>query len=58
MKITLPVGYDCKEVLGMHEGKHGILEGVEDLDELFGDDEHKEKSDKTRREHEHEHSHL
>ena len=27
----------------MHEGKHGILDGLEDMDELFGvDDEEKE----------------
>ncbi len=24
----------------MHEGKHGILDGLEDMDELFGADEH------------------
>jgi hypothetical protein len=23
----------------MHEGKHGLLDGVEDIDDLFGDDE-------------------
>jgi hypothetical protein len=30
----------------MHEGKHGILDGLEDLDDLFGgDDEDEEEED-------------
>ena len=31
----------------MHEGKHGILDGLEDLDDLFGgdDDEEEEEED-------------
>ena len=31
----------------MHEGKHGILDGLEDMDELFGlDEEQEEKEEK------------
>ena len=32
----------------MHEGKHGILDGLEDLDDLFGgdDDDDEEEEDK------------
>lgn len=35
----------------MHEGKHGILDGVDDIDDIFGT---KEKTDE-KAEHEHEH---
>ncbi|MCI8342370.1 MAG: hypothetical protein HFE62_04060 [Firmicutes bacterium] len=27
----------------MHEGKHGILDGLEDMDDLFGVDDEKEE---------------
>lgn len=30
----------------MHEGKHGILDGLEDLDDLFGDGDDEEDEDK------------
>lgn len=31
----------------MHEGKHGILDGLEDMDDLFGlADEEEEETDK------------
>ncbi len=32
----------------MHEGKHGILDGLEDLDDLFGgdDDDDEEEDEK------------
>jgi len=31
----------------MHEGKHGILDGLEDMDDLFGlSDEEEEETDK------------
>lgn len=42
----------------MHEGKHGLLEGVEDLDELFGEEELEEEGVKESDcgcEHEHHH---
>ncbi len=29
----------------MHEGKHGILDGLEDLDDLFGDGDEDEDED-------------
>ncbi len=29
----------------MHEGKHGILDGLEDLDDIFGDGEDDEEDD-------------
>lgn len=29
----------------MHEGKHGILDDVDDLDELFGDDEEEDEKE-------------
>ncbi len=29
----------------MHEGKHGILDGLEDLDDLFGSDDDEEEED-------------
>ena len=29
----------------MHEGKHGILDDLEDVESLFGDDEEEEKED-------------
>ncbi len=29
----------------MHEGKHGILDGLEDLDDIFGDGEDEEDED-------------
>ncbi len=29
----------------MHEGKHGILDGLEDLDDLFGDGDDDEDED-------------
>ena len=35
----------------MHEGKHGILDGLEDLDDLFGgddDDEEEEEEDEKK----------
>ena len=35
----------------MHEGKHGILDGLEDLDDLFGgddDDEEEEDEDEKK----------
>ena len=31
--------------MGMHEGKHGILDGLEDLDDLFGDGDEDEDED-------------
>ena len=30
----------------MHEGKHGILDGLEDMDDLFGIDDEGEKEEK------------
>jgi len=33
----------------MHEGKHGILDGVEDMDDLFGlEDDDEEIENKTK----------
>ena len=35
----------------MHEGKHGILDGLEDLDDLFGgddDDDDEEEEDEKK----------
>ena len=29
----------------MHEGKHGILDDLEDVESLFGDDEEEEKKE-------------
>ncbi len=29
----------------MHEGKHGILDGLEDLDDLFADDDDDEEEE-------------
>jgi hypothetical protein len=29
----------------MHEGKHGILDGLEDLDDIFGDGDDDEDED-------------
>lgn len=29
----------------MHEGKHGILDGLEDLDDLFGDGDEDDEDD-------------
>ena len=33
--MSIPMGR-MKEEADMHEGKHGILDGVEDMDELYG----------------------
>ena len=30
----------------MHEGKHGILDGLEDMDDIFGIDEETEEKEK------------
>lgn len=30
----------------MHEGKHGILDGLEDLDDLFGDGDDEDEDEK------------
>ena len=30
----------------MHEGKHGILDGLEDLDDLFGDGDDEDEEEK------------
>ena len=33
----------------MHEGKHGILDGLEDMDELFGvEDDHDNEDEKEK----------
>lgn len=32
----------------MHEGKHGILDGLEDLDDLFGDGDDEEDEDEEK----------
>ena len=32
----------------MHEGKHGILDGLEDLDDLFGDGDDEEDDDEDK----------
>lgn len=32
----------------MHEGKHGILDGLEDLDDLFGDGDDDEDEDEDK----------
>lgn len=32
----------------MHEGKHGILDGLEDLDDLFGDGDEDEDEDEDK----------
>ncbi len=38
----------------MHEGKHGILDDLDDMDELFGDDE-EETAEKEKDPHGHNH---
>ena len=35
-----------KESIAMHEGKHGILDGLEDMDDLFGLEEEDEQEHK------------
>ncbi len=32
----------------MHEGKHGILDDLEDVESLFGDDEEEEDDEKKK----------
>lgn len=44
----------------MHEGKHGILDGVEDMDSLFGNEDehdHEHDHDHEHGDHKHDHSH-
>ena len=48
----------------MHEGKHGILDGVDDIDDLFGKKKKDEKTNNTVKDHDceedvlnHEHKH-
>lgn len=40
----------------MHEGKHGILDGVDDIDSLFGVEEEHEHADGHEHVDEHEHA--
>lgn len=41
----------------MHEGKHGILDDVDEIDDLFGSDEEGEEEDCDEHDHEHCHCH-
>lgn len=61
-KIINPLGGDGikKEELIMHEGKHGILDDVDDMDALFGADEEECKDCKPGKpceKHKHGHGH-
>jgi len=43
-----------KEVMVMHEGKHGILDGLDDLDDLFGkEDKETDKENHKHGDHKH-----
>lgn len=39
----------------MHEGKHGILDGLDDMDELFGNGEDDADANKADGQHDHDH---
>lgn len=41
----------------MHEGKHGILDDLDDMDKLFGTDEDDVHEHEHDHEHDHEHNH-
>ncbi|MEW6548538.1 MAG: hypothetical protein AB1407_03670 [Spirochaetota bacterium] len=42
----------------MHEGKHGILDGVDDIDDVFGtNEEHKDEKGEHADEHAKKHEH-
>lgn len=42
----------------MHEGKHGILDDVDDMDDIFGTDEEEEEGgQKDKHKHKHKHNH-
>ncbi len=41
----------------MHEGKHGILDGEKDMDEIFGKKKEHDHDHDHKHDHDHEHSH-
>jgi hypothetical protein len=42
--------------IDMHDGKHDILDGIEDIDDLFGVDK-EEEGDGDQQDHDHNHDH-
>lgn len=55
LAVSPPGGYGGK---AMHEGKHGILDGVDDIDDVFGtNEEHKDEKGEHADEHAKKHEH-